>query len=816
MNLLDLVVTIKADDQASSQVSGISQDMIAKGTMTGNLMSAGIAAGVAAVTAGAQQMVSFVSDSVQTGREFDASMSQVAATMGLTTDQISELRDTALDMGSSTAFSATQAAEALNYMALAGYDSETSMKMLPNVLNLAAAGAMDLGAASDMVTDSQTALGLSLEETEVLIDQMAKASSKSNTSVSQLGEAILTVGGTAKNLAGGTTELNTVLGILADNGIKGSEAGTHLRNIMLSLSSPTDAAAKALESLGVQAFDADGNMRPLEDTFLDLQDALDGMTSEQRSQALSTIFNKTDLSSVNALLSTSADRWDELGAAIDDCGGAASQMADTQLNNLEGDLTLMQSAIEGTEIALSDMLTPSLREMAGAAGDSFTAVAAALRNGDILSAATELGRMVTTIATQIISNIPQIIDAGLKLVLGLITGFAQGLPQMIPAIVQALVGVVNVIIENIPIFIEAAMQLVMGLAEGLIRAIPVLLEAVPQIIETLVMTLLEGLPQILETGIQLFMQLVDALIEVGPQILEGLLAVTQSLISLIIEHLPEILNAALKFFTMIFNAIVNKGPQILSGLLNVITSLLGLIIQNLPNILSKAGEFFGKIVTAIANKAPEILSAIGQLLLDILSKIGAKFGDMLSKGKEFLGKMLEGVKNKATEVLNWFRNLPQSILSALGNLGSLLWNAGSQIIGGLLSGIKNAVQGVFDFVSGIGSTIASLKGPEEYDKALLIPNGGWIMEGLATGLEKGFPQVKRELKSITNDIASTEMGVPSITSSSTMNNHVGGSVGGRSFVFNVTVNNDGQAQDAGRSIAQSLYKEMQRRELNYA
>ena len=135
----------------------------------------------------------------------------------------SQLRSFAMEMGATTAFSATEASNALNYMALAGYDAETSMAMLPNVLNLAAAGGIDLASASDMVTDAQSALGLTLDETSVMVDQMAMAASKSNTSVAQLGEAFLTVGGTAKNLAGGTTELSTMLGVLADNGIKGSE-----------------------------------------------------------------------------------------------------------------------------------------------------------------------------------------------------------------------------------------------------------------------------------------------------------------------------------------------------------------------------------------------------------------------------------------------------------------------------------------------------------------------------------------------------------------------------------------------------------------
>lgn len=312
---------------------------------------------------------------VKTTMDFDSAMSQVAATMGKTTkdmesEQVSvdgftgSLRDLAVEMGSKTAFSATEAAEALNYMALAGYDAQTSAEMLPKVLNLAAAGNMDLATASDMVTDSQSALGLSLDETETLIDQMARTSSKSNTSVEQLGSAILTVGGTAKVMKGGTEELNAVLGVLADNGVKGAEGGTALRNILLSLGSPTDKAAKQLQALGVSVYDSEGKMKDLRDLMPELNSALSQLTDEERTQAIASIFNKRDLKSVNALLSTSTDRWDELSGAISDSGGAAEQMADTQLDNLGGSLTILKSALEGLAINVGDVLTPYIKKLA--------------------------------------------------------------------------------------------------------------------------------------------------------------------------------------------------------------------------------------------------------------------------------------------------------------------------------------------------------------------------------------------------------------------------------------------------------------------
>lgn len=325
-----------------------------------------------------------IGESIQVGMEFDSAMADIAATMGVTVDSLSGLRDFAQDMGAATAFTATEAAQALNYMALAGYDAEEAMAALPNVLNLAAAGGMDLATASDMVTDAQTALGLSMEESAQLVDEMAQASTKTNTSVAQLGEAILTVGGTAKYLSGGTREINQVLGVLADNSIKGAEGGTKLRNIILSLSSPTEKAAKQLEDLGVAVFDAEGNMREFSDIFPEMQKSLSQLTSQQQIEALGEIFNSRDIAAAQALLGTTVERWDELAVAIDNAAGSAEQMAETRLDNLAGDITLLQSAADGAKIAFSDSLTPALRDAAQAGTGILTFAGEAITEFPIL------------------------------------------------------------------------------------------------------------------------------------------------------------------------------------------------------------------------------------------------------------------------------------------------------------------------------------------------------------------------------------------------------------------------------------------------
>lgn len=377
MNVFELVASLTLDTKeyerglksAKGMATSTSQDITKS---VGNLKKGALVA-TGAIAAG---FTAFGISSVKAGMQFDTSMSQVAATMGKTMSEMESevgtvdlawgefsgnLREYAQEMGKHTAFSATEAADALNYMALAGYDTQKSMEMLPNVLNLAAAGSMDLATASDMVTDASSALGLSTEETTALVDKMAMASTKSNTSVSQLGEAYLTVGGTAKQLKGGTTELSTALGILADNGIKGSEGGTILRNAITSLTAPTSKAQKELDALGVSVFDSEGNMRSMNDIMSDLDSSMSNLTGEERAAAMSKIFNKRDLKGIEALLAGAGKRWDELSGYIDDAQGSAQKMADTQLDNLQGDITLLKSAWEGLQISVSDKLTPALR-----------------------------------------------------------------------------------------------------------------------------------------------------------------------------------------------------------------------------------------------------------------------------------------------------------------------------------------------------------------------------------------------------------------------------------------------------------------------
>lgn len=489
MNLFDLFVKISAKDEASGVIQNIA---------TGVRSFAKV--GVAAVSAVGAGMVAFGKSSVDTGMQFDGSMSQVAATLGKTTDEIGDLRDFAMEMGATTAFSAVQAADALNYMALAGYDSAKSMEMLPTVLDLAAAGNMDLARASDMVTDAESALGLQAGEAATMVDQMAKTASKSNTSVEQLGDAILTIGGTAQFMAGGTDRLNTVLGILADNGIKGSEAGIHLRNMLLKLSAPTEEGTKMIKDMGLEIFDASGNMRDMQDIMLDLNEAMADMTDEEKVGVISELFNARDIAAVNALLGTTEERWNELGEAISGADGAAKAMAETQLDNLTGDVTLFKSAMEGAKITLSNRLTPALRTFVQRGTQEIGKLDRAFQKGGINRLADQLGRSLGDGVSMIARKIPDFLKVAGTLAGSIVSTIADG------------------IVDGAPLMLKGAAKLINKLADGMVDKAP----EIGKKIGNLLAELISDAPQLIPAGLKFVYNLGIGILQGIPGIVTGI------------------------------------------------------------------------------------------------------------------------------------------------------------------------------------------------------------------------------------------------------------------------------------------------------
>ena len=658
-----------------------------------------------AISVTAKAVTNFAKSSVQAGMTFDKSMSQVAATMGKTVDEISDLREFAKKMGSETAFSASQAADALNYMALAGYDAETSMNMLPNVLNLAASGGMELARASDMITDTQSALGLSLSQTAELVDKMAKGASKTNTSVGQLGDAMLTVGGTAKMLSGGTTELATALGLLADNGTKGAEGGTALRNIILSLSAPTDKAAAALEDLGVQAFDNNGKMRDLQSIFADFNSALSDMTDAEKTQTLNSIFNKVDLKSVNALLATSTDRWKEVSNAIDNAAGSAEEMAKTQLDNLSGDITIFNSALEGAQIALSDKLTPTLRKFVQFGTDGLSRLTTAFNEKGLLGAMSEFGSILSDGLLMIVEMTPQILEVGSAI----LSAIGQG------------------ILDNLPMILDVIIKVVEQIITDLGRALPTLISALPKFIESLMNAI--DWDNLLDIIINIIDIIADALIDVLPQLTEAVMTLIEKIVEFVLkpETLSKLVELSAKVMIAVSTALLAAAPKLLVGVGKIIKVVVDYIINtdwkklgqdlmdNINKAISKAAEKLmkwwdgwsqqiGKYAVIAWNEVVRVWSGVGQWFSDRWQDIKNAFKSVGDWFKMVFEGAWNGITGAFSAVGNFFNNVWNGIKNAFITTGEWFGN----VFTGAWNGIKNAFSNVKNFFVEVWNGIKSV------------------------------------------------------------------------------------------------------------
>ena len=571
--MADYSVTGDTSLDTSGFTKGISSMTVAAGNLISDLVK----------TAGSK-LAGLAQSSVGVGMTFDASMSQVAATMGTTVDQIGNLTKVAKEMGSSTKFTATQAADALNYLALAGYDAAKAAEVLPSVLNLAAAGGMDLAYASDLVTDAMASLNIEANKQNVddFGNKLAMAASKANANVSQLGEAILTVGGTAANLKGGTTELTTALGLLANVGIKSAEGGTHLRNIILALQSPTDDAAKKMQALGLQVYDAQGNMRGLDEILGDLNAAMQGMTQGQKDSIINQLFNKTDLAAVNGLLAAQGEQWDTLAAQIDAADGAMSQMAETQIDNLQGAMTILSSAFEGLQLAVYDELEPTLTDVVKWGTDCISQLSTALTEGGPEAMLQAAGEILSDLASGIAEQLPGLMTTGVEIITQLAEDIVAATPAMLDTAAEVLGALVQGIIDAIPDLITSATEVVAGFVDYLGDNADAIVDAGVQLMESLVTGIANNLPALITSAAGLIAKFAAALIEHLPDIFScgaELLATLAQGIVRSLENLAEAALACIAKLIGVWDGSMDEwghiGENIVQGIINGIAGLWG-------------------------------------------------------------------------------------------------------------------------------------------------------------------------------------------------------------------------------------------------
>lgn len=742
---------------------------------------------------------------VTTAANFESSMSQVQATMGVTKDAMSTvdgqsvntmdtLSELAKKMGAETAFSAKECADALNYLALAGYDTQQMCDTLPTVLNLAAAGDIDLASASDMVTDAMSALGMGVDESTKMVDQMAKTASSTNTSVAQLGEGILTIGATAKSIKGGTAELNTALGILANNGIKGAEGGTHLRNVILSLQNPTDKAAAQMDALGVSVYDSNGNMRSLNDILGDLNKSMDGMTSADKANIIATIFNKTDLASVNALLANTGDTWDSLQSSITNSAGAAQQMADTQLDNLQGQITILKSALEGLAISFGELLMPAIKQIVGWVqkfvdwlnsmdeGTKKVVVTVALLAAAIGPVLIVIGKVVSAVGT-IMTVVPKIASA----ISAVKTAFAA---LNVTMLANPIVLIIAAITALVAAFIylwntnEGFRQFWIDLWEGIKQAVITAWNAITSFLSTawenilsLAQTVWGGISGFFTTlweGIKgVFTSAWEAISGVMTTIWNTITSIWQS----IYDTISPLLEAFRYLFETIFEAIrilieraLTAISQKISEIWNGIVTFLTPILETIKNIFQTAWTAIQTVITtvltAIKNVVATIWNAIKTAVTTVLNAIKSVVSSVWNSIKSVVSTVMNAIKSTVTSIWN---NVKTAIGNTIGQiynvihsgfekavgyvkgLASQAFSWGRDLIMGIVNGIKSAVGAVTDAVNGVANKIRSVLHFSVPDEGPLTDYESWMpdfMAGLARGIEESKSLVAKAMNGV--------------------------------------------------------------------
>ncbi len=826
----------------------------------GNVAKTGIKATTTILTGAATALAGIGAASVKVGMEFEASMSQVAATMGITAETIAEdgtkpfdiLSEAAKAAGESTQYSASEAAEALNYLALAGYDAATAADVLPSVLNLAAAGGMDLAYASDLATDAMSALGIeaSNENLTNFGDKLAVTAQKSNTSVSQLGEAILTVSATAQNLAGGTTELNTALGILADSGIKGAEGGTHLRNVILSLTTASGDAATALDKYAGGVFDAEGNMRPLNEIMGDLNGNLAQMSQSDRINVINTIFNKTDLAAAQVLmagcassvedlsaafssaeidvssfgvsidelaesfdtsltqeeyaakvmseygvtaeqagvmysgfmsvLSDSGSRFDELSGYIDDSTGAMQGMADTMNDNLQGDLKILNSALEALGISIYESVDNPMRDVVQTATSMIGTLSDAFKEGGFDGMVNAIGDVLSQVVQQIaeaaptlvnaavsmvssfcdgLKSAPGLADSGADLVMSIVTGIsscvgdiwttaivligkladgiAAGAPEAVSAMATSIMDIVECIADWLPDILQAGVDIILAIVEGIAQSLPTLITQAANILIEICEAIVQNLPAIVEAALDIVQALIDGLISGIPLLLEGAIQLFMGIIEAIpviieqlLQALPELITSIINFFTENIPLIIDGAIQLLMGIIEAIPTIIQAIVENLPQIITA-------LVEGLVGALPQLLDAAITLLMAIIKAIPEIVVAIAENLPEIITAIATGLAEAMPEIFTAAKDLLWNIITAIPEVVAGLATAVPDIIAGIVNGLVGGIGAVFDAAIELGGGI--LDGIKSFfgihsPSTVMEEQGDYLVQGMINGL----------------------------------------------------------------------------------
>jgi len=709
---------------------------------------------------------------IKTAADFDSAMSKVAAVSGAAGEDLDRLREKAREMGAKTKFSASEAAEAMNYMAMAGWKTGDMLNGIEGIMNLAAASGEDLATTSDIVTDALTALGMTAADSGHFADILAAASSNANTNVAMMGETFKYCAPVAGALGYSAEDTAEAIGLMANAGVKSSQAGTAMRTMLTSLQGEVTFTGASFGELTVQTTNADGSMRSLGDILKDCRTAFSQMSESERAANAEAIVGKNAMSGFLAIMNAAPADIEKLNNAITNCDGTAESMAVTMQDNLAGQLTILKSQLEELAISFGEILMPAIRQIVTwiqgfvdklngmDEGTKKMVVTIALLAAAIGPVLIVIGKVVGAVGT-IMTVVPQIVGA-VSGVIAFVTG------TLIPAI-----GAVVATIGIVPIAIAAVIAIIILLwnkCEWFREAVAVVWEA----IKTAVVTVWNAIGEFLTN-------LWNGIISVGQNLWNGMAVFFSKLwegiknvFYTVLEVISTLITAKFNFYKTIIITVLTAIQTVFSTVWEAIKNVVIIVVTAIQAFLTAAWSTIQSVITAVLNTIKTIIDTVWNAIKTVVTTAMAVVSNTISTVwntvKNTVSSVLTTIK---TTISNIFQGIVSGISNAMSNiynaikggfdqavsfvkgLASSAWTWGADIVNGIANGIKGAIGNVVDAVKSIAEKIRSFLHFSVPDEGPLTDYESWMpdfMSGLANGIEKSRGLVEKAVKGVASDM----------------------------------------------------------------
>lgn len=684
-------------------ISGVGQKLL---PITGAVTAAGVA-------------------SVKTAADFESSMSKVSAVSGATGGDLDALSKKAREMGSKTKFSASEAAEAMNYMAMAGWKTEDMLGGIEGVMNLAAASGEDLATTSDIVTDALTAFGLSANDSGHFADVLAAASSNANTNVSMMGETFKYCAPIAGSLGFSVEDTAEAIGLMANAGIKSSQAGTSLRTIMTNLTGDVKICGSSIGEVTVATTNADGSMRDLSDILADCRTAFSGLTESEKASAAESLVGKNAMSGFLALMNAGEGDINKLSGAIDNCDGKAKDMADTMNNNLEGQLTILKSQLQELAISFGEILLPAVKNIVGWI-QGFVNVLNSLPDG--------VKQTIVTIA---------LIAAALGPVL-IIVGKVISAVGTIMTIVPKVVGVINGVKTAF-----AALNVTM-----LANPIVLIIAAIAALVAAFIY-LWNTNEAFRQFWIDLWENIKEVAIAVWNAIKEFMTAAWEA----IKTTCQTVWNSIAQFFTTVWTGIKTTVSTIVTAISTFLTTAWNTIKTVISTVLNAIKTVFMTVWNAIKTVITTVVNGIKTTITTVWNSIKQTVSTVVnaiqSAVSTAFNTMWNGIKTTIGGIYDTIKGGFEKAVGYIKGLASTAFNWGKDIIMGIVNGIKSCIGAVGDAVSSVAEKIKSFLHFSVPDEGPLTDFESWMpdfMNGLADGINKSKGVIQKAVKGVAGDM----------------------------------------------------------------